>query len=126
MNKRYKNCLKVGEKNRWGLIKNGKEISFREAIDYRYRNEGQKAINRDKKKAKQKKQGTEIGTEEQTPSPQVPEAPGSKSKTSTKSVKPKPVVKSIDEDDPNWTIVQLDKQRDGYDRLIQLLRMWEE
>lgn len=118
--------LKVGEKNRWGLIKNGKEISFREAIDYRYRNEGQKAINRDNKKAKQKKQGTEIGTEEQTNLPQVPEAPGSKSKTSTKSVKPKPVVKSIDEDDPNWTIVQLDKQRDGYDRLIQLLRMWEE
>lgn len=118
---------KVGEKYRWGLIKNGKEISFKEAIDYRYRNEGQKAINRDKKKSIQKtmitKSGTSSGGEKVD---KVPAAPGIGPKKKSTSVKPKPVVKSIDENDPNWTIVQLDKQRDGYQKLIEFLRMWEE
>ena len=36
-------------KKKMGCNKNGKEITFREAIDYRYRNEGQKAIDKDKK-----------------------------------------------------------------------------
>jgi hypothetical protein len=117
---------KVGEKTRWGTIKSGKEITYREAIDYRYRNEGKKAINRDKKKALQKKQGlTGTGGAETTQS-KVPAAPGSKSKKGTTAPKPKPVVTNINESDPNWTIVQLDKQKDGYQKLIEMLRMWEE
>ena len=119
---------KIDEKIRWGQINSGKEIGFRKAIRHRYDNEGKKAINRDKKREQHKKQevtGTDINQSESTQT-KVPLAPSSKSRTSTKFVKPKPVVKNIDEDDPNWTIVQLDKQRDGYDNLIQLLRMWEE
>jgi len=119
---------KIGEKIRWGQINSGKEIGFRKAIRHRYDNEGKKAIDRDKKRDLQKKlevTDTSANRSESTQT-EVPEAPGSKSKTRSNPVKPKPVVKSIDEDDPNWTIVQLDKQKDGYERLIQLLRMWEE
>ena len=119
----------VEVQTRWGNIKNGnKNMTFKQAVSYRYANEGQRAVNRDKKKALEKKQrltGTgSTGTEgTQT---EVPAAPGSKSKKKTPAPKPKPVVTNINESDPNWTFVKLDKQKDGYQKLIELLRMWEE
>jgi hypothetical protein len=117
---------KIGEKTRWGQINRGKELGFRKIIRYRYDNEGKKAIDRDKKKSQQEKQGTsDTVTNGLGDSLHVPAAPGSKSTKRTPAPKPKPVISSIDESDPNWTIVQLDKTKDGYQKLIEQLRMWE-
>jgi len=120
---------KINQTIRWGRIKKGKEMNFKQAVSYRYYNEGQKAINRDKKKVLNNKQGLKVTDAAGTGFAQtdVPAAPGSKSKKRTPAPKPKPgVVSNIDESNPNWTFAQLDKQKDGYQKLIELLREWEE
>ncbi len=112
-------------KRRWGNIKSGKEISYGEAIDYRYRNEGKKAIARDKKKQGIIEEGGK-GGKKPTSTTTVPVKPGSKSKKSSSQPKPKPVVTNIDESDPRKTSVILEKSRDGYQKLIEYIRMWKD
>ena len=90
---------KVSEKKRWGVIKNGKDITFREAIDYRYRNEGQKAIDKDKRK-EQKKIIEQKKSQKMNRVHQQflwHRSRGSKKPLSTK---PKPIIEQIDESDP--------------------------
>ena len=114
------------EERGWGDIKKGKKLTFSQAFDYRYRNEGKK-----KKKlaasggtpAAIPQRPTTTGGGSTTPRPTVT-APSRPRRQQPTSNTVKQVVVSIDESGDE-TVVKLDKNREGYEDLMTKLRMWQ-
>lgn len=114
------------EEKAWGDIKRGKKLTFSQAFDYRYRNEGKKK----KKLAASGGQPAQPIPRPNPPSGQPqPSQPAPSPPTRPRRQQPasntvKQVVLSIDETGSE-TLVRLDKSRDGYEDLMTKLRMWQ-
>ena len=114
------------EERGWGDIKRGKKLTFSQAFDYRYRNEGKK------KKKLAASGGTPAPTPQRptstgggvTTSQPAPTAPSRPRRQQPASNTVKQVVVSIDESGDE-TVVKLDKNREGYEDLMTKLRMWQ-
>jgi len=106
-------AVNMGKTRRWEGIKNGAKMTFKDAALHRYNNEGKI------EKIKNKKSHESENRQHRPPQHGLRKA---------RKYKPKPkvVVNSIDEGDPKFTLVKLDKSKDGYDKLLQYLRMCEE
>jgi len=94
----------------WGQIKNGAKIDFLTAFDHRYRNEGKKA-----RKPANTKGGKGGKKEGFNPS----------KKPRKKTVKPKPVVKSIIPDGDMTTVV-IDNKAPESETLLREIRRWQD
>ena len=86
---------------------------FSRSTDYRYRNEGDKKQLTKTKVGKNKRNIIELkkSQKNESGSPAVPLAPQRKRSKKPLSTKPKPTIEQIDESDPEWTIIKLNKQK---------------
>jgi hypothetical protein len=96
------------EPRQWGQINRGKEISFFEASDHRYRKEGS---SKPAKKKKKEAPTTEFN-------------PDSKPKNK-KTVKPNPGVVKSYQDDGKFTTVIIDNKADKASELLEQIRRWK-
>jgi len=102
----------LAEPRQWGQINRGKQISFFEASDHRYRTEGGETSTQ-KKTVKKKKE--DMKTEFN---------PDSKPKKK-KAVKPNPGVVKSYEDDGKFTTVIIDNKADKASELLEQIRRWK-
>ena len=116
---------KNAEERKWGDIGSSK-MSFSKAADHRYRHDGKKWKKNKKIKNPSIKNpplphplNIEPGKSE-TPPQEVPSIP--KRRTLPK---PQAVVSEINTKDPSRTIVILDKTKNGYEDLMNILREWK-
>lgn len=104
----------AGTSRRWGAIKNGAEMSFLPAAQYRYDKEGKGKKSTIRKKAKTTSSGGKDGGS--TP---VPPPPAGRKR----APKPKPVVVSMEKKGDKWVVV-VDTTKPGHEDLVKILRMW--
>lgn len=103
----------LDRKKQWGQVKKGSKMSFSDAFDYRYRNEGKKAKKPSSKGASNKGEKAS-GTKAFDPD----------KRTRKKPQKPKPgVVRSITKKGSD-TVVVIDSGADGSKELIREIRRW--
>ena len=107
----------VEEKRSWKPIRKGKKMSFYEAFQFRYNNEGKK----NSTKMSLKSTGS---TAFPLTSPVVPAPPGQATKSRPKTSRPKPIITEIKEEE-NTLILTVDKSNPSYEGLRAQLRMWE-
>ena len=108
----------VEEKRSWKPIRKGKKMSFYEAFQFRYNNEGKKSK---KTSSVQPSQG---GSSVSTSTSSVPAPPGQSPKLRAKTIRPKSIISEIKEEE-NKLILTVDKSDPAYEQLRQQLRMWE-
>ena len=106
----------AGTGRRWGAIKNGAEMPFLAAAQYRYNNEGKKTK---KTSSKKKSSKTKQTSGKEGGSAPVPPPPGGRKR----APKPKPVVVSMEKKGDKWVVV-VDTTKPGHDDLVKILRMW--
>ena len=92
-------------------------MSFSEAFQFRYNNEGKK----NSTKMSLKSTGS---TAFPSTSPVVPAPPGQATKSRPKTSRPKPIITEIKEEE-NTLILTVDKSNPSYEGLRAQLRMWE-
>ena len=93
-------------------------MSFYEAFQFRYNNEGKKSK---KTSSVQPSQG---GSSVSTSTSSVPAPPGQSPKLRAKTIRPKSIISEIKEEE-NKLILTVDKSDPAYEQLRQQLRMWE-
>jgi len=109
----------VGEKRSWKPIRKGKKMSFYDAFQFRYRNEGKKV----KKSKSTSLQAASVSVSSNPATPSVPAPPGQVSKSRTAN-RPKSIISNITEKE-NTLILTVDKSDPAYEGLRAQLRMWE-
>jgi hypothetical protein len=115
-------------KRKWGDIGSSKKMPFSIAADHRYRNDGKKKKKMERENKTVKKVISNSGDPNKNIGSKISEASPKEVRPipqRTKPTKPRAVISEINSDDPRNTIVVLDKSKEGYDDLMNILREWE-